>query len=244
MTPSLDAEGGRVVWITGAAGGLGVALVEAFLEAGWCVAATGHRSVPQGTPGPRLWVGTADVTDSEAVRATVGAVLERWGRLDALVNNAGCLADASVATMTDAQWDRVLDVHLKGAFRCCREALPPMVSAGGGHILNVSSLAAREGVRGQANYAAAKAGLVGLTLSLAREVGPSGVCVNAVLPGMLPTGMIAGLGPEQVSAQVSRSVLGRLNELREPARFLAGLAALRHVSGQVFALDGRVSRWV
>lgn len=184
-----------------------------------------------------------EVRDTGSVEAAVSQILARWGRVDALVNNAGCVRDAALAQMTEDAWDEVVDVSLGGAFRCSRAVLPAMVRARRGHILNVASIAAREGVRGQANYSAAKAGLVGLTLSLAREVGDSGVCVNAVLPGMLRTPMTEGLTPDQVRSQEARSVLGRLNTVEEVARFMVSLAGMSHLSGQVLALDGRIGRW-
>ncbi len=245
MKSSASAAGaGAVAWVTGASGGLGHALVGAFLAAGWRVAAAGHsRPVMAGDP-ERCRSLRLDVTDPDSVRGAVRAILDGWGRVDVLVNNAGRVRDAAIAQLSDEAWEEVLDVNLTGAFRCAREVLPTMIAARRGHIINVSSIAAREGGRGQANYAAAKAGLIGLTVSLAREVGPDGICVNAVLPGMLRTRLIDGLSQEQVETQERRSVLNRLNTCDEAARFIVSLAGLDHLSGQVLALDARVGRWI
>ena len=232
-----------VAWVTGAAGGLGRGLVRAFRAAGWRVAASGHTAKPGEPAGEDCLELQTEVRDPGSVAAAVGSILQRWARLDVLINNAGCLRDRALAQLSDADWDEVLDVNLGGAFRCARAVLPGMMAARRGHIIQVTSLAAREGVRGQANYSAAKAGLVGLTLSLAREAGPYGICVNAVMPGMLRTSMIAALEDAQVGAQESRSVLGRLNTVEEAARFVVTLAALNHVSGQVFNVDARLGRW-
>ncbi len=245
MSPSRRAQDvAEVVVITGAAGGLGRALVEAFGGAGWRVAAAGHRTPPPAFTGePGVWCTQADVTDPGAVSGLVAGVLERWGRVDVLVCNAGVTADRLLLQMDDASWDRVLDVNLKGAFLCARAVLDPMVRQGGGHILNVASLAGRSGARGQANYAAAKAGLIGLTLALAREVGGQGIRVNAILPGVLATAMTAGLSPGALEAFTQANVLGRLGDPRDVARTVVAIAGARGVSGQVFQLDSRIARW-
>lgn len=231
-----------VVLITGAAGGLGQGLVEAFVEAGWRVAAGEHR-----TPCPprtgQVWTVPLDVTVLERASQVVAGIVTRWGRLDALVNNAGVTADALVARMTDADWDRVVEVNLKGAMACARAAIWPMLRQRDGQIINISSFAARAGTPGQANYAAAKAGLIGLTQSLAAELGSRNVRVNAVLPGLLPGAMTARLEPEARERLVAGNVLGRMNSVAEVARFVAFLAGMRDVSGQLFQLDSRLSRW-
>jgi 3-oxoacyl-[acyl-carrier protein] reductase len=134
-------------------------------------------------------------------------------------------------------------VNLRGVFLVCRAAAPLLAARGGGHILNLSSHSGRVGARGQANYAAAKAGVIGLTQSLARELGPQNIRVNAVLPGVLPTPMTAGLTPEQLAAFARANALNRLNDPAEVARFLVFLTTLANVSGQVFQLDSRVTPW-
>lgn len=232
----------KVALITGASGGLGRALVAEFLAQGWCVAAGYHReNIHQETDA--LLPLPLDVTSREAVQSGVAQILSRWQRLDLLINNAGNTADNLSWQLTDEDWQRVLDVHLKGAFLCAQAALRPMLQQRDGHILNIASFSARTGNRGQANYAAAKAALLGLTTSLAKEAGLRNVRVNALLPGVLPTPMTASLTPKQLAAFAEANALGRLNELDEVARFAAFLAGTRNISGQCFQLDSRIARW-
>ena len=235
--------GDRVVWITGAGGGLGGALVRGFHEAGWRVAAAGHREAPN-VASERVWACALDVTQGAACERVVAEILDRWGRVDLLIHNAGVAADRLVAGMADDDWDRVLDVHLKGAFLCSRAVLPAMTRQADGQIVNVGSFAGKGGPIGQANYAAAKAGLIGLTLSLAREVAASGIRVNAVLPGVLPTRMTAGLKEPVRQALVAANLMQRMNTLDEVVRLFLGLAEARNVSGQVIQWDSRIARWV
>lgn len=232
----------RVALITGASGGLGRAFVAEFLAQGWHVAAGWHRENAH-PEGDSLLPLPLDVTSREAVEAAVAQVLARWQRIDLLINNAGNTADALVGQLTDDDWQRVLDAHLKGAFLCSQAVIRPMLKQRDGHILNIASFSARTGNRGQANYAAAKAGLLGLTTSLAKEVGSRNVRVNALLPGVLPTPMTAGLTPKQLEAFAEANALGRLNDPAEVARFAAFLAGTRNISGQFFQLDSRIARW-
>lgn len=232
----------RVALITGASGGLGRAFVAEFLAQGWRVTAGFHRENVH-VESDSLLPLPLDVTSREAVEAAVAQVLARWQRIDLLINNAGNTADNLSWLLTDDDWQRVLDVHLKGAFLCAQAVIRPMLKQRDGHILNVASFSARTGNRGQANYAAAKAGLLGLTTSLAKEVGSRNVRVNAVLPGVLPTPMTASLTPKQLEAFAEANALGRLNDPAEVARFVAFLAGTRNISGQFFQLDSRVARW-
>ena len=239
---SSDSAQTPVVWITGAAGGLGSELTQRFAAAGWRVAATGHSTSPVTTSG-QIFAGRVDVTDPDQVQKAVADILSRWGRIDVLINNAGVAIDQPIWQLTPADWDRVLSVNLKGAFLCARAVLRPMMRQREGHILNISSHAGRSGRAGQSNYAAAKAGLLGLTQSLAREVGSRNIRVNAVLPGLLPTAMTERLPRSKRDELVSANVLGRLNSLEEVARFIVFLANLQNVSGQLFQLDSRIARW-
>jgi 3-oxoacyl-[acyl-carrier protein] reductase len=231
-----------VVLITGAAGGLGRALVDEFAARQWRVAAGWHRRRFE-QERDSLWPLPLDVTDRAQANAVVRQIAERWGQLDALIHNAGSIADAPLWQLTEGQWDTVQAVNLRGAFHCAQAVLPVMFDRRGGHIVNVASFAARSGPRGQSAYAAAKAGLIGLTQSLAREAGPRNVRVNAVLPGVLPTPMTAALGEAALQAFAQANALGRLNSVTEVARFVAFLATLENVSGQVFQLDSRMARW-
>jgi 3-oxoacyl-[acyl-carrier protein] reductase len=232
----------RVALITGASGGLGRAFVTEFLAQGWRVVAGFHRENAHAKT-DRLWPLRLDVTSRENVEEGIACVTSGWQRIDLLINNAGNTADALVGQLTDDDWRRVLDVHLKGAFLCSQAVLRPMLKQRDGHILNVASFSARTGNRGQANYAAAKAGLLGLTTSLAKEVGSRNVRVNAILPGVLPTPMTASLTPEQLETFATANALGRLNDPAEVARFAAFLAGTQNISGQVFQLDSRIARW-
>jgi 3-oxoacyl-[acyl-carrier protein] reductase len=231
-----------VILITGAAGGLGQALVEAFAAADWQVVAGWHQTPLSGQPA-NVFPTPLDVTAADSVSAAFAETLARFGRLDALINNAGIARDALVVQMSDGDWQRVLDVNLKGAFLCAQAALRPMLKQRDGHILNISSFGGRVGRAGQANYAASKAGLIGLTQALAKEVGSRNVRVNAVLPGFLRTRLVGDLTEEQLAAHAASNALGRLNEFAEVARFVTFLAGMRNVSGQVFQLDSRIGPW-
>ncbi|MDB6074353.1 MAG: 3-oxoacyl-(acyl-carrier-protein) reductase [Verrucomicrobiaceae bacterium] len=212
----------RVALITGGEGDLAQA-VRIRLEAdGWQVHAPGKAVL--------------DVTSTASTTAYFGDL----HRIDLLINNAGLVNDALVASMTSTQWESVLAVNLDGAFRCCRDALKLMVKQRAGHIINIGSFSALSGPIGQANYAAAKAGLVGLTRSLAREYGPRNVRCNCVLPGFLETKMTRTLLEKRRTEVLATHALGSLNTTEEAARFIAHLDSFAHISGQVFQLDSRV----
>lgn len=230
----------RVALVTGAMGGLGSALVRAFDAEGWSVAAGWHRTPPDALP-KAAFATPLDVTRTDAATAAVDAVLQRWGRLDVLVNNAGISRDELLVRMSPDDWDSVLAVNLKGMFHCCRAVLPAMVRQQEGHILNIASFTGRVGRAGQTAYAASKAALAGLTRSLAREVGPSGIRVNAVSPGFLRTPMVGHLPPEQLRAHAAENVLGRLGDPDEAARCICQIAGFRDTSGQLFQLDSRIA---
>ena len=232
----------QVALITGAAGGLGKALVSEFAAQGWRVAAGWHRSVilPEGK---LVWPVKLDVTDQSSVKQAVALVLERWGRVDLLINNAGCTADQLAWQITDEDWQQVLAVNLKGSFLCSQAVVRPMLKQRSGQIINLASFAGRHGARGQASYAAAKAGLLGLTESLAKELGSRNIRVNAILPGVLPTPMTAKLSEAQLATFAAANALGRLNAVAEVARFIAFLASTENISGQLFQLDSRIGRW-
>ena len=214
-----------VAVVTGGHGVLGAAVAEALRAGGWDVRAPGHVEL--------------DVTNPVGVRAWFAAIV----RCDLLVNNAGIADDALIARMTEAQWDRVVETNLSGAARCAKAVLPGMIRHGGGSILNIGSFSALSGPIGQANYAAAKAGLIGLSRALALEFGSRNIRVNTVLPGFLESPMTRGL-PENIrAAALARHTLGRFTSVEESARFIAFLAGCTHVSGQVFGLDSRIADW-
>ena len=231
----------KVALITGANGGLGRALVNEFVAHGWHVVAGARAPVPSSHP--QIVPVPLDVTNPEQIDQAIATTVERFQRLDLLINNAGLTADAPLAQLSEDDWDRVLDVNLNGAFRCARAAARQMMRQRDGHIINISSFAARGGRAGQSSYVAAKAGLVGLTQSLAKELGSRNVRVNTIFPGVLPTNMTAQLSAEQLTAFAEANALGRINSVEEVARFIAFLATTQNISGQVFALDSRMAPW-
>lgn len=229
------------VLVTGASGGLGGALVRAFHEAGHRVAAGWHRHCPEDLPaGVRLL--SLDVDSAASVAAAFAEIERDWSGLDVLVNNAGLTRDAPLWAIRPEDWDAVVRVNLTGAWRCARETARLMGRQGGGCLLQVASHVGLVGAAGQAHYAAAKAGLIGLTLSLARELGPLGIRVNAVLPGVLPTGMTRGVDEAAWVRWRSANVLGRTGRLEEVGRQIVAITGMEDVSGQVFALDSRPLR--
>jgi 3-oxoacyl-[acyl-carrier protein] reductase len=233
----------KVVWITGAAGGLGRALTAEFAAQGWHVAAATHRPCPEIPESESLWPIVMPVDDREQVITGVRRIIQRWGAIDVLINSAGVTADNLLVRMDESDWDAVLRVNLKGVFLCAQAVLETMITRRSGHILNISSYAAKNGASGQSNYAAAKAGLIGLTQSLAREVGIHNIQVNAVFPGVLPTAMTRNLPSAVLDDFARANVLERLNDPLEVARFIVFVAGMKNISGQVLQLDSRISRW-
>jgi len=230
-----------VVLITGASGGLGKALVAEFAEQGWRVVAASRQ--PLAAEAKHVWPLALDIINRKQAESVVEQVIQRWQRIDVLINNAGATADSSICEMEDEDFEKVLSVNLKASFICSQMVLRPMLRQRDGHIVNISSFSGRAGARGQANYAAAKAGLFGLTQSLAQEVGSRNIRVNAVLPGVLPTRMTSHLKPEQLEAFANANALKRINSVEEVARFIAFLVTTRNISGQLFQLDSRISPW-
>jgi len=180
-----------------------------------------------------------DVREEEQI----DAYFSRLERLDVLIANAGLTRDGAVTALTPDDFNEVVNANLRGAFLCCRAALKLMVRQRSGHIVLIGSRAARHGTRGQSVYAAAKAGLVGLAQSLAKEYGGRNIRCNVVLPGFLETRMTAGLPAQRREDVRADHALGRFNTVENAARAIAFLAQLDHVSGQVFTLDSRMDRW-
>ncbi len=245
-----DAKQPRVLVISGGSRGLGLALVRHFLSGGDAVA-TFSRSrteatdelAADGRTGPRFLYQSVDGTDSAGVQRFVAAVGERFGRLDGLVNNAGIARDGVIATMADQAIRQVIEVNLVGSLLLTRECVRQMLLGGGGRIVNVSSIIGLRGYAGLSVYTATKAGLIGATASLARELGGRNITVNAVAPGYLQTEMTGELTARQKEQIVRRTPLGRLGTPQDvigAVEFLLSDAAA-YITGQTLAIDGGIS---
>lgn len=237
----------KVALVTGGSSGLGRAIVTALVRAGAAVAFTYRANaagaetlVAELSPAGAVAALQGDVTAEADVDRSITATVDRFGRLDILVNNAGIIRDNLVLRMRPEDWKAVVETNLTGAERCCRLAVPHLVAAGGGRIINIASVAGVAGSAGQANYSAAKAGLIGLTEALARELAPQGVTVNAVAPGTIDAGIVTGLSAKARRRLVNFTPVGRMGTAEEVAAlvtFLAGPEA-GFITGQTIAIDG------
>ncbi len=181
-----------------------------------------------------------DVSDKGQIQQMVKDALDKYGRIDILVNNAGIVQDAIITKMTDEQWDRVIDVNLKGAFNCIKAVVEVMINQGNGVIINASSVVGLFGNIGQANYASAKAGLIGLTKTLAKELGRKGIRVNAVAPGFIVTPMTSGVPEKILEMMKEKTPLRKLGEPGDVANAYLYLASddAKFVNGAVLSVDG------
>ena len=238
---------GQVALVTGGTRGIGRAIVEALLDDGAAVLFTGRDAARveaaaqelEGRAGKSVGL-VAEMAKGEDVQRAVAETQERFGRLDLLVNNAGITKDGLLIRMKDADWDEVLGVNLRAVFQATRAAARLMVRQRAGRIVNVTSAAGVMGTPGQANYSAAKAGLIGLTRSSARELAHWGILVNAVAPGLIETDMITSLPGnvrEAYVAQIPLKRAGTAREVAEVVRFLASEGA-GYITGQVIHVNG------
>ena len=242
------AQGKRVVVVTGASRGLGRQIAIRFGRAGERVVVNYLRNEAGALEtvdeiahagGEALSV-RADVRVSMEVEAMVAGTVRRWGSVDVLVNNAGSTKDSLLLRMADESWNEVIAANLTGPFHCIRAAAGAMMNQRRGQIVSIGSIVGIQGREGQANYAASKAGLMGLTRACAREFGPYNIRVNAVLPGYLLTDM----GRKASNAVLERvrreNALGRPSDPEEVAEFVYRLSLMENVSGQTFNLDSRI----
>ena len=240
---------GRVILITGANGGLGQAIARAFLQADpidfvWLAVHKRKEHAQQlvSESPERCAVVELDVTRPDSWQRAVGEVLARHSRLDVLINNAGKHSDSLLATMPLKNWEDILNINLSAAFHGCQAVLPTMIFQRSGRIVNVSSLSAILAPAGQTNYAAAKAGLVGMTQSLAKEVARLNITVNAVCPGYVETEALGALSPEErkaLQARVPMRRFGKPEEIAAAIRFLACPEA-SYITGSVLKIDGGI----
>lgn len=239
---------GKVAVVTGASRGIGRAIALELARRGARVVVNYHRNAAaaeevvaaiRAEGGEAVAVG-ADVSDFQQAQALIQAALNTFGRIDILVNNAGVTRDQLILMMSEEDWDTVIRVDLKSLFNTCKAAARPMVRQRYGRIINISSVVGLAGQGGQTNYAAAKAGVIGFSKSLAKELGPRGITVNVVAPGFIPTDLTADLPEELRQEAIRRTPLGRPGSPEDVARAVAFLASddAAFITGAVLPVDG------
>jgi len=233
----------KVVLITGASGGIGRAITKKFAQAGAKIALNDIAQAEETLKALSQELGgkyfLADVSKLEEVEKMIEALQKEFGRLDILINNAGICADRTLAKMTKEEWQKVIDIDLTGVFNCSKAVLP-LIIANQGKIISISSLVGQRGNFGQTNYAAAKAGIIGFTKALAKEVGRFGVTVNAIAPGFIETKLTENLPPEVKETVKKFTPLGRFGKPEEVANLAVFLASkeANFITGEVINVDG------
>jgi 3-oxoacyl-[acyl-carrier protein] reductase len=237
-----------VVLVTGASRGIGRAIARHFGRAGARVginyrqnaSAAADTAAEVAALGGEALLLPGDASDARDVASFFGKLLAEWERIDVLVNNAGIVRDTLLLRMSDEDWDQVLDTNLRSAFLCTRAALRPMLRQRSGRIINVASISGIRGNAGQANYAASKAGLIGLTKTIAREVASRGITVNAIAPGLIETDITTGMPEKARQALIEQIPLGRMGTPDEVAAVVEFLASANagYLTGQAIVLDG------
>ena len=241
---------GQVALVTGASRGIGKSIAVALGKSGAQVAciARDAAKLAETVEAIRSAGGTAeafacDVTKSESVDQVVDAVVAKWGKLDIVVNNAGITRDTLIPRMSDEQWDDVINTNLRGVFLFTRAATKVMMSARYGRIINISSVSGLMGNPGQSNYSASKAGVIGMTRTVAKELAGRKVTVNCVAPGFIETEMTAAMGPmvlEEVKKRVPAKRMGQTDEIADAVLYLASGSA-GYITGQVLTVDGGIT---
>jgi 3-oxoacyl-[acyl-carrier protein] reductase len=239
----------QVAIVTGGNAGIGKAIALKFVEEGAKVAILGTNEetgasavieIKQSIPSAQVIFYKVDVSQTTAVEETINKVLKDFGKVDILINNAGITADQLLMKMSEEEWDRVLAVNLKSCYNTCRAVVRSMMKAKKGKIINISSVVGLMGNPGQANYAASKAGMIGFTKALAKELATRNILVNCIAPGFIQTKMIDALSENQKEAIVKEIPLGRLGdsmEIAHAAWFLASPLS-NYMTGQVITIDG------
>jgi 3-oxoacyl-[acyl-carrier protein] reductase len=238
----------KTVLITGASRGIGAATAKLFAANGYTVAINYYRSVESAerlvqeitAAGGDAFAVCADVANEQAVSEMMQSVLQRCGRLDVLIHNAGIANQALLTDTTPQEWHRMLGVHLDGAYYCCRAAIPAMLKNCGGKILTVSSMWGVTGASCEVAYSSAKAGLIGFSKALAKELGPSNITVNCVAPGVIDTDMCSSLDADTMKGLAEETPLQRLGTSTDVANALLFLASEQasFITGQVLGVNG------
>lgn len=239
---------GKVALVTGGSRGIGRAIALLLAERGAKLVINYNRNLEEANAvvaaieakGGQAIAVQGDVSIPADAQSLVEQTVKTYGRIDILVNNAGITKDTLMMRMSESDWDSVLDTNLKGAYLCAKAALRPMLKTKGGRIINISSISGQAGSGGQTNYSAAKAGLIGFTKALAREVGSRSITVNAVAPGFIETDMTNVLADEvkqKALAQIPLERFGKPEDVAEAVAFLVSDAA-NYITGQVLAVNG------
>lgn len=238
----------KTVLITGASRGIGAACAREFAREGYRIAVNYNNSAEKAhvlceelnALGAQAIAVKADVRDSSAVKAMVEYVEDRFGSIDVLVNNAGIAMQKLFTDTTDSEWDNMIATNLSAAFYCCKAVAPAMIRSHSGCIVNIASMWGEVGASCEVAYSAAKAGVIGLTKALAKELGPSGIRVNAVSPGVVMTDMMAGFSDEDVAALKEETPLCALGTPEDIAKAVVFLASdnAKYVTGQILGVNG------
>lgn len=238
----------KVAVVTGGAQGIGRAIVEALAEQGAHVVVADLQEAKAqalaeeitASTGRRAIAVKVDVANGDSAKAMIDRAIDEFGRVDILVNNAGTTRDNLIMRMSEADWDLILNINLKGAFNCSKAVVRPMMKQRYGRIINISSVSGLAGQAGQTNYSASKAGLIGFTKALAKEMGGRSITVNAVAPGFIETELTADLPQELKDWGIRLTPLGRFGQPEDVARAVVFLAsdAASFITGHVLSVDG------